>query len=97
MSETPILKGKRLVAMRKKAYQRVFLSTGIDGQIVLEDLAQFCRLFKSTYHANPRLSDIALGRNEVVMRIQEHVQLTDDQLWKLYGNPTLTNAMEPTS
>lgn len=81
--------GTKLLATRKLAYQRVFLKKGADTDKVLSDLAKFCRASTTTFHADQRLSDVLLGRREVWLRIAQHLQLTEDQLWTLYGNHTL--------
>lgn len=92
MSETPAReKGHIVLKSRQRAYRKVYKGNGIDGDIVLEDLAKFCRANQTTFHTNPRLSLILQGRHEVWVRIQQHLQLSDEQLWALYGNPTLTD------
>jgi len=78
-----------VLATRALSYQRVFLKKGVDTDKVLSDLAKFCRANTSTYQADPRLSDVLIGRREVWLRIQHHLQLSDDQLWALYGNNQL--------
>ena len=78
-----------VLATRALSYQRVFLKKGVDTDTVLSDLAKFCRANTSTYQADPRLSDVLIGRREVWLRIQHHLRLSDDQLWHLYGNNQL--------
>ncbi len=75
---------------RRTAYQRLFLGHGVDTDLVLQDLAKFCRASESTFHADQRLSDVLIGRREVFLRIAHHLHLTDDEIWKLYGNHSLT-------
>lgn len=75
---------------RQLAYQRVFLGHGIDTEIVLHDLAKFCRAHESTFHVEHSASDRLDGRREVWLRIQHHLHLTDDELWNIYGNKSLT-------
>lgn len=75
------------VTQRKASYCRVFNIHGADGKAVLEDLATFCRANESTYAQDPRLADRLDGRREVWLRIQQHLQLTDEQLWSLYRLP----------
>jgi hypothetical protein len=69
-------------AQRRTAYVRTFLCP--PGQEVLTDLAKFCRANESTYSDDPRAHAVAEGRREVWLRIQRHLQLTDDQLWQFY-------------
>jgi len=81
----PIRAAKDFLGRRRTAYVKVFL--GPFGQEVLTDLAKFCRAHESTFHADPRAHAVAEGRREVWLRIQRHLQLTDDQLWAIYGQP----------
>lgn len=72
---------------RRTAYVRTFLNN-VFGQEVLTDLAKFCRANQSTFHPDARAHAVAEGRREVWLRIQQHLQLTDDELWAIYGgNP----------
>ncbi|MEK7062442.1 MAG: hypothetical protein AAB946_00235 [Patescibacteria group bacterium] len=80
---------KGVLARRALAYQRVFLTKGKDTDDVLADLATFCRASETTFHADPRLSDVLNGRREVFLRISHFLKLTEDQLWSLYGNKSL--------
>ncbi len=75
---------------RQLAYQRVFLGHGVDTDIVLKDLAKFCRAHESTFHVDARVSALMEGRREVWTRIVHHLKLTDQQLWDIYGNKSLT-------
>lgn len=87
--------GKVLLRSRALAYQRVFLGHGQDTNVVLADLAKFCRASETTYHVDPRLSDILIGRREVFLRLSHFLKLTDDQLWSLYGNKALPEDPQP--
>lgn len=68
---------------RKRDYQQCFLTPA--GARVLTDLAQFCRADKSCFHADARLHAVLEGRREVWLRIQQHLQLTPEQLAQLYS------------
>lgn len=68
---------------RKQAYVDVFDNP--NGEIVLRDLAKFCRAHDTAFHADPRMHAVLEGRREVWLRIQRHVKLSDDQLWELYN------------
>lgn len=70
--------------LRKKAYQLTF-GNNMASQEVLIDLAKFCRADESVYHPNQRLTDIMIGRNEVWLRITQHLNLTGEQLAALYN------------
>lgn len=87
-------KAKQFLRSRALAYRNVFLNHGIDTDIVLLDLAKFCRAHKSTFHPEPSMSDRLDGRREVWLRIQQHLRLNDHQLWELYGNKHLPDKTE---
>lgn len=71
---------------RRTAYLRTFSNPM--GEEVLADLAKFCRAHASTFHTDPRAHALAEGRREVFLRIAQHLRLTDEELWKLYGHNT---------
>jgi hypothetical protein len=73
---------KALLHSKKRAYETVF-NDGIDAQIVLKDLIQFCRANQTTFHEDPRLHALIEGRREVWLRIQKYLNLTPDELWEL--------------
>lgn len=77
---------REFLSRRRTAYVKTF--TGPFGEEVLADLARFCRAHQTTFHADPRVHAVAEGRREVFLRIQQHLQLTDEQLWKIYGQPS---------
>lgn len=71
---------------RHYAYRKTF--AGPLAEIVLKDLARFCRAHESTFHADPRAHAVAEGRREVWLRLQHHLRLPPDELWRLYsGRP----------
>jgi hypothetical protein len=70
---------------RAQAYRRTF--SGVYGEKVLTDLAQFCRANESTFNPDPRMEGVLQGRREVWLRVTKHLNLTDDQLQR-YFNPT---------
>ena len=80
-------KARNFLGRRRTAYVKTFLTPF--GQEVHEDLAKFCRAHDSTFHTDARAHAVAEGRREVWLRIQKHLQLSDDQLWQLYGQPTV--------
>jgi hypothetical protein len=75
---------------RSTAYKLVFSSPA--GLIVLNDLQKFCRANVTTFHSDPRIHAALEGRREVYLRILEHVNLSQDQLFALY-NGTPLNAL----
>lgn len=80
---------RNFLARRRTAYVKTFLINTF-GQEVLQDLAKFCRAHETTFHVDARAHAVAEGRREVWLRIQKHLQLDDEQLWQLYGQPTQT-------
>lgn len=68
---------------RASAYRRTF--DGPVAEVVLADLAKFCRANTSTFHPDSRAHAVAEGRREVWLRIQTHLQMSDDELWALLG------------
>ncbi len=77
---------RRLLLERRYAYRTTF--EGPLGEVVLKDLARFCRAHESTFDADPRTQANLEGRREVWLRLQHHLKLTPDQLWELYsGRP----------
>jgi len=71
---------------RRHAYRTTF--KGPYADVVLKDIARFCRAHESTFSADPRAHALAEGRREVWLRIENHLKLTPDQLWELYsGRP----------
>lgn len=79
-------KVEELLRGRMYAYRRVFVdggSTVDDRAIVLNDFANFCRKKRSTADANPHVAARLDGRREVVLRIDEYLELTLEQLIEL--------------
>jgi len=77
---------ERLLRERKYAYLRVFVDGGSspeDRALVLADLANFCRKKRSTGDANPHIAARLDGRREVVLRIDEYIELSIEQLIEL--------------
>jgi len=79
-------KVRRALMRRRHNYRLAFLSP--PGQEVLKDLARFCRAHESTFHENDRAHVLAEGRREVWLRIERHLRLTPDELWKLHSGLT---------
>jgi hypothetical protein len=70
---------------RAQSYRRTFNLESQDVQLVLEDLSRFCRAHTTTYTADARAHAVAEGRREVWLRIAHHMNLTNDDLWRLYA------------
>lgn len=76
---------KRFLSGRKGAYCRALAPENVDARTVLADLADFCRAHASTAHTDPHVSARLDGRREVWLRIQQHLNLDSEQLWRLFG------------
>jgi hypothetical protein len=66
---------------RRLAYHRVFNPENRDVQVLMADLARFCRAHESTFDPDPRVHALLEGRKEVWLRIQQHLQMSDEDLW----------------
>ena len=82
----PIKYAKDFLSRRRTAYVKAFLNPY--GQEVLQDLAKICRANQTTFHSDARVHAVAEGRREVWLRISQHLSLTDDDLWRIYGSPS---------
>jgi hypothetical protein len=69
---------------RRRAYITTFKNPV--GEIVLADLARFCRASQSTFHTDERTHALLEGRREVFLRIQQHLNLSEDDLWRLLNS-----------
>ena len=87
-------KTKQFLGGRRLAYRRTFNTESQDAREVLVDLAKFCRAHATVYVATERETNVLIGRNEVWLRIQQHLNLTDDELWALYGPRQLPTTLK---
>ena len=75
---------------RKRSYQLTFQINQPANMEVLRDLAVFCRATETCGVPGDHDRTWALiGRNEVWQRIQQNLNLTEEQLYAIYsgGNP----------
>lgn len=69
------------IATRQRAYRLVFGNADPDAlALVMADLDKFCRGNRSTFDPDERIHCLITGRQEVYARIQQHLQLTLDNL-----------------
>lgn len=91
---------KQAVATRVRAYRATFDKSHRNVQIVLSDLAQFCRAAESTFNPDPHVASGLAGRREVWLRIAEHLNLQEEEAWALYTGaalrPNVLSALAPT-
>lgn len=77
---------------RQVAYNQVFDPKSVHTNIVLADLARFCRAHSSTAHPDPHVAARLDGRREVWLRVQQHLNLSPEALWLLLdGSPQPRN------
>ena len=74
-------RAKAFLFRRQTAYRTTFLNPV--GEEVLADLAKFCRARTSTFNPDSHVAARLDGRREVWLRIQNHLQLTQEQLYAL--------------
>lgn len=66
------------------AYNRVFEKNSPYTETVLKDLAKFCRAHQSTFLPDARSHAVLEGRREVWLKIQEYLQMTPEEIYKLH-------------
>lgn len=69
---------------RAHAYRQVFDPENTSTKAVLGDLAKFCRADQSCYHSDARASALLEGRREVWLRIKNHLNLSDEELYEIF-------------
>lgn len=80
-----IEKLKEFLHQRRNSYKRLFHFENRDAQVVLTDLAKFCRAHESTFNPDERTHALLEGRKEVWLRLQQHLNMTEEELWLLYS------------
>lgn len=71
-----------MTLIRRRAYHKTFDNP--EGKKVLADLRRFCRATLPTADVtNERTTYLLEGRREVWLRIAAHLQLTEDDVYKL--------------
>lgn len=84
----PVEAVRDFLSRRRNAYCKTFLTPY--GDEVLADLAKFCRAHQTTFHQDARAHAVAEGRREVWLRIQQHLQLSDKDIWAIYSRNQTT-------
>lgn len=77
-------RAREFLFKRRRAYLRVLDKNNKDVELILRDLAKFCRAHETTHNPDQRLSAVLEGRREVWLRIQQHLNLTEEELWSIY-------------
>jgi hypothetical protein len=78
----------RIFSKRSQAYARVFDTTDDplgDRKIVLDDLMKFCHFDQTVYHRDRRMTDVLIGRQEVLHRIFDYAKLDAASLYEKYS------------
>ena len=74
-----------LIRFRKRAYKLVFGAPGYE--VVIKDLARFCRGHETTFHPDARVQAMLEGRRQVLLRIEQHLGYSSEELVVLYKVP----------
>ncbi len=72
-----------LIENRIGAYMRMFKEgtpSRADRELVLADIEMFCRYNQSVFTDSERLTNLLLGRQEVALRIHEHLRMSVDEM-----------------
>ena len=76
--------------LRRRSHYRAVFDRGMSGHAVLADLKRFCRGMSSPVVISPKAqtvdpiaTGIAIGRQEVFLRIISHLNIDDAELLKL--------------
>lgn len=72
-----------IIRRRRHGYLNTFNKEDRFAREVLADLARFCRAADTTHHPDPTLAATLNGRREVWLRIQNHLNLTEPELYEL--------------
>jgi hypothetical protein len=76
----------RIMARRRDSYRLTFgmaENRTAAQEHVVGDLARFCRADRSCFETDPRAHALAEGRREVWLRINQMLQLSDEQITNL--------------
>ena len=74
-------KARQFLGARQYNYQKTFRSP--TGEVVLRDLAVFCFADMTTFNGDRDKALLAEGRRQVWLRLQNHLQMTPAELWRL--------------
>ncbi len=82
-SKEVIEKTLSFLGFRQQSFRNTFNPESKFSVEVLKDLAKFCRANDTTFHPDPRTHALLEGRREVWLRIQNHLNLTTEELYQL--------------
>lgn len=79
---------------RKTAYSLTFSKNKGATRLVMADLVKFSKWQEGAFHKDQRVTDRLLGRQDVIRRINEHLNLSDTQLMALYNGSPVPGLIE---
>ena len=82
-----------LFRTRRQAYAATFERP--EAREVLDDLVKFCRLGESVYHKDQRMTDVMIGRQEVLHRILDYANLDVEALYGKYAKDRYSVRLKP--
>lgn len=82
---------KRAVRLRR-AFVNAFGTPS--GQMVLADLEKFCRANETCFDTDARVNAALEGRREVWLRIQQHLNLSSEDLFQLYSGRNVQSLIQ---
>jgi hypothetical protein len=74
-------------AKLSQAFLRMFDPKGPSTDLVLDELARFCRANEPCFHPDPRVHALLEGRREVWLHIREFLTLNAEQLLEKRSKP----------
>ena len=85
MASSILERALNFITARRRAYRYVFSQDNQFSRDVLADLARFCRADRSCFHTDSRVHAVLEGRREVWLRITQHLNLSEEELLRLYS------------
>lgn len=79
-----IKKRLQFLRTRRACYRDVFNGDDRSVRRVMTDLKKFCRYQTSTFSTDPHMQSYLNGRRDVLERIIQALNLTDEQISRLY-------------
>ncbi len=79
---------------RRLAYRLTFPDQSKPAQEVLADLTKFCHWGSTPFNPDPNVTLVIIGRQQVLLRIKQHLNLSDEQLFALYNGQSVPRRAE---
>jgi len=84
------------IQQRKQAYQLTFNEANTWAVEVLKDLIRVCKANQSWFAPTEYDHAFKEGKRAVWLRIQQHLNLSEKDLYRLYGGPQVATTEEET-